>query len=54
MKKGCCDVKVTEIENGYRIEVTGDGIKERCKAVFENCCSQGNIEKCLQACCGVK
>jgi len=52
MNKNCCDVKVTEVENGYRIEVTGEGVKEKCKTVFENCCTEENIKKCFQGCCG--
>lgn len=54
MKKGCCDIKVTESENGYHIEVTGEDIKEKCKSVFENCCSEEAIKKCFENCCGFK
>lgn len=54
MKEECCDIKVTEIENGYRIEVTGKDLKGRCKSVFEKCCSEENIKKCFQSCCGLK
>ncbi len=52
MGKDCCDVKVTEVENGYRVDITGEGIKEKCKAVFENCGIEGNIKKCFEKCCG--
>ncbi|MEW6075487.1 MAG: hypothetical protein AB1530_04175 [Candidatus Omnitrophota bacterium] len=54
MEKSCCDCKVTETDNGYRIEITGDSVKEKCKAVFDNCCSPGNIAKCFQGWCGSK
>ncbi|MFH1699971.1 MAG: hypothetical protein ABIE07_05220 [Candidatus Zixiibacteriota bacterium] len=34
MEKDCCQVKVTEIDNGYKIEVTGDDVKSK----FADCC----------------
>jgi hypothetical protein len=52
--KDCCNIKVTETEKGYRIEVTGEKIKEKCGAFIENCCSDENIKKCFEACCGSK
>ncbi len=52
MCKECCEIKVTEIENGYRIEIKGEDIKEKCKSVLENCCSEDNIKKCFEKCCG--
>ena len=51
MGKDCCDVKVTEIDNGYRIEVTGEDIKGKCK---DTCCSPDDIKKCFQSCCEIK
>ncbi len=38
-----CDIKVTELENGYQIQVTGDKVKDALKAE--------NLKKCIQACC---
>ncbi len=32
-------VQVTEIENGYRLEVTGEGIKDKCKQFADACCT---------------
>ena len=32
MEKECCQIKVTKIENGCRIEITGENIKDG------NCC----------------
>ena len=54
MMNDCCDIKVTEVENGYRIEVTGDDVKEKCKDIFDNCCSAESIKKCCEACCEPK
>lgn len=54
MKNDCCNINVTEVENGYRIEITGKDVKEKCETVFENCCSDENIKKCFQGCCGSK
>ena len=50
MNKECCNIKVAELENGYRIEITGEGIKEKC----DSCCTEENIKKCFQSCCGSK
>jgi len=38
-----CDIKVTELENGYQIQVTGNNVKNALKAE--------NLKKCIQACC---
>ncbi len=38
-----CEVKVTELENGYQIQVTGDTVKDALKAE--------NLKKCIEACC---
>ena len=38
-----CEVKVTELENGYQIQLTGDKVKEILKAE--------DLEKCVQSCC---
>lgn len=50
-KNDCCDIKVSEAENGYTIEITGKDVKEKCKTIFDNCCSEGNLKKMLQSCC---
>ncbi len=54
MEKKCCSVNVTELEDGYRFEITGDELKDKCKTVFENCCTAENIKKYFPACCGTK
>ena len=38
MEKECCNVKVVETDNGLRIELTGDKVKEKYKAIVEKCC----------------
>ena len=38
-----CEVKVTELENGYQIQITGDDVKNAHKAE--------NLKKCIEACC---
>ena len=49
MKKDCCRVCVTEIENGYRIEITGDSMKDK----FAGCCNaeDGVVKKNSSGCC---
>jgi hypothetical protein len=54
MDKKCCSFDVTELENGYRVEVTGDDIKEKWKTIFEKCCTDEKIKNCFSACCGEK
>ncbi len=54
MGNECCDFKVTETENGYRIDITGKDVKEKCQSVLDNCCTEENIKKCFQSCCGTK
>ncbi len=52
MKKECCNIKVTETDNGYTLEVEGDEVKEKCKEVMESCCTKDNIKNWFQSCCG--
>ncbi|MBI5184592.1 MAG: hypothetical protein HZA01_02555 [Nitrospinae bacterium] len=52
MEKECCNVKVTEIDNGFRVEITGKEIKEKCRDVMENCRMGGKPWKeFLANCC---
>lgn len=51
MKKDCCNIKVTETENGYNLEITGDDIKEKCKSILENCCSGDKKKDSGRSCC---
>ncbi len=41
-----CEVKVTELENGYQIQVTGDDVKDAFKAE--------KLKKCIESCCSGK
>ena len=54
MEKQCCNVNVTELDNGYRLEITGDDIKAQCKAMIEHCCAPGNMKNWFSACGGTK
>ena len=47
VEKECCQIKVTETDEGYRIDVSGKGVKEggccmpliqNCMAIKANCC----------------
>lgn len=40
MKKECCNIKVSEIDEGVRIEITGKDIGEKAKALMEKCCGK--------------
>lgn len=51
MEKECCNVKVTETEDGFRIDVKGEGLKEKFETVLKNCCGE-EMRKRFQSCCG--
>ncbi len=38
-----CSINVTELENGFQIQVIGDQVKESLKPE--------NLKRCLEACC---
>ena len=40
MEKECCNFKVTETEDGLRIDVKGEGLKEKCEDFIKNCCGE--------------
>ncbi len=48
MEKQCCNFSVTELEDGYRLEVTGQDVKGRCKTILEKCCTGENMKNCFQ------
>lgn len=41
-----CEVKVTELEDGYQVWITGDKVKDALKSE--------NLKKCIEACCSGK
>ena len=54
MEKKCCDINVTETEKGYKIEVTGDEVKTKCKEKIEKWCKDGNCgEMFKKECCQI-
>ena len=38
-----CDIKVTELEDGYQINITGKEVKEALKPE--------NLKNCIESCC---
>jgi hypothetical protein len=42
MEKECCNIKITELDDGYRFEITGKELKEKCNCleILRNCCGQ--------------
>ena len=52
MEKECCNMKVTEIEDGIKIEITGKDIKDKCKVMMQNCCcDEESVQKIIKSCC---
>lgn len=43
MENTCCEVKVTELDEGYRIEVTGEKIKEMLGDCMKRCIPEGRM-----------
>ncbi len=41
-----CDIKVTELKDGYQIKITGKDVKEALKSE--------NLKKCIESCCSGK
>ena len=55
MEKDCCNMKVTEIDDGIKIEITGKDIKDKCKVMMKNCCTDEKIcEEVIEKCCHEK
>lgn len=52
MEKECCNMKVTETDDGLRVDIKGEGLKEKCETLLKNCCSEEMKEKLHQCCCG--
>ena len=41
MDKDCFQIKATEIENGYRVEITGENIKDwNCLQILRSFCDK--------------
>jgi hypothetical protein len=53
MEKECCQVKVTELDDGYRFEITGKDIKGKynCWEIFQKCCEKQQKDGDSSACC---
>ncbi len=55
MDKDCCNIKVTETQKGYRFEISGKEIKDKCKAFMEKCRAGGKPwEEFIKKCCPSK
>ena len=52
MEKACCNVKVTETEDGLRVDIQGEDLKEKAGAFFDKCCGEGSGKKGFNFCCG--
>ncbi len=51
MEAKCCKIDVTPIEGGYRIEITGDCVTEKCADMLKQCCgSECSDDECCCSC----
>lgn len=51
MSKDCCNIKVSETDEGFRVEIEGENVKSKCKEMIENCCNSDNVKNWFQSCC---
>jgi len=51
METNCCTINVSELEDGFRIEIKGEGVKEKCQDTMAKCCSAEELKKCVQFFC---
>ncbi|UCH81799.1 MAG: hypothetical protein JSW20_04035 [Nitrospiraceae bacterium] len=51
MKKDCFNIKISETDKGYNVEVEGEQVKSKVKDVMENCCSKEYMKNWFQSCC---
>lgn len=51
MEKECCDIKVTEIDGGYRLDVKGPDLKERFMEMLKHCCGDEAKKHMFKSCC---
>lgn len=52
MNDECCNIKVTEMDDGYRVEVTGKKFKDHVQSVMKKCCTEGKPWKeFMKDCC---
>ena len=52
MEKECCNINVTETEEGYRIDLKGENLKEKFETMVKSCCGEEMKKKGVQFCCG--
>lgn len=52
MEKECCKMRVSETDDGIKIEINGKDIKDRCKVFMEKCCDEKSVKTVLESCCG--
>ena len=51
MSEQCCEIEVTVIEGGYRVEITGEALKCKCAPALDKDRIAECIRKCLESCC---
>lgn len=51
MEKQCCQINVTELDNGYRYEITGEHVKDNCKPFVTSCCTENQSKAKAGGCC---
>jgi len=51
LKKECLNIKISETDNGYNVQVEGEQVKSKVKDVMENCCSKESMKNWFQSCC---
>jgi hypothetical protein len=52
MEKECCNIKCTETEKGYRVDIEGEKVKEKIKEATDQCCSGDMMKNAFKSCFG--
>jgi hypothetical protein len=54
MEKECCNIKFTETDKGYRVDIEGEKVKEKIEEAADHYCSGDMMKNVFKSCCGSK
>jgi hypothetical protein len=54
MEKECCNIKFTETDKGYCVDIEGEKVKEKIEVAADHCCSGDMMKNVFKSCCGSK
>jgi len=51
MERKCCNIEVTETDEGYLLKITGENVKEQVRRCLERCCKGDEPSSKKEGCC---